>query len=128
MARQFATRETGRVARIASQRNPYFHNVPTIRVNRIKTAIRTFLAPRSAIHKKKRFSSGTLFFQKTPRVRKICVRNSGAGNGRANCMGAWKNAFFLQEKTHVPKIPPFRGGVFWVLGVPILFLWARGFF
>ena len=34
-------------------------------------------------------------------------------------------------KTHVHKIPRFRGGVFWVLGgggVPILFLWARGFF
>ena len=25
-------------------------------------------------------------------------------------MGAWKNALFLQEKTHVHKIPPFRGG------------------
>ena len=38
------------------------------------------------------------------------------------------------RKTHVHKIPRFRGGgVFWVLGgggggVPILFLWARGFF
>ena len=36
-------------------------------------------------------------------------------------------------KTHVHKIPRFReGGVFWVFGggggVPILFLWARGFF
>ena len=27
-----------------------------------------------------------------------------------------KNAFFLQEKCHVHKIPRFRGGVFWVLG------------
>ena len=43
-----------------------------------------------------------------------------------------KNAFFLQEKTHVHKIPRFRGGYFGFLGggggVPILFLWARGFF
>ena len=35
--------------------------------------------------------------QKNPRVRKILVRDSGAGNGCANFMGAWKNAFFLQE-------------------------------
>ena len=32
--------------------------------------------------------------QKNPRVRKIFVRNSGAGN----FMGAWKNALFLQKK------------------------------
>ena len=38
------------------------------------------------------------FFQKNPRVRKIRVRNSGARNGCANLMDAWKNAFFLQEK------------------------------
>ena len=37
-------------------------------------------------------------FQKNPRVRKIRVRNSGAGNGCANFMDTWKNAFFLQEK------------------------------
>ena len=36
--------------------------------------------------------------QKNPRVRKIFVRNSGAGNGCVNFMDAWKNAFFLQEK------------------------------
>ena len=38
------------------------------------------------------------FLQKNPRVRKIRVRNSGAGNGCANFMDTWKNAFFLQEK------------------------------
>ena len=63
------------------------------------------------------------------------------------------SVFFLQENLHVHKIPRFRGGVFWVWGggecpfyfygrgdfsdmrfcggggeVPILFLWARGFF
>ena len=37
--------------------------------------------------------------QKNPRVRKIFVRNSGAGNGCANFMDAWKNASVLQEKT-----------------------------
>ena len=47
-------------------------------------------------------------------------------------MGASKKCVLSAGKTHVHKIPPFRGGgVFWVLGgggVPILFLWARGFF
>ena len=47
---------------------------------------------------------------KNPRVRKICVRNSGAGNGCANFMDTWKNAFFLQENLHVHKIPRFGGG------------------
>ena len=70
--------------------------------------------------------------QKNPRVRKIFVRNSGAGNGCANFMGAWKNAFFLQDKTHVHKIPRFRnGGVFWVLGeggsANFIFIGARSF-
>ena len=35
--------------------------------------------------------------QKKPCVRKIFVRNSGAGNGCVKFMDAWKNAFFLQE-------------------------------
>ena len=35
--------------------------------------------------------------QKNPRVGKIRIRNSGAGSGCANFMGAWKYAFFLQE-------------------------------
>ena len=52
--------------------------------------------------------------QKNPRVRKIRVRNSGAGNGCANFMDTWKNAFFLQEN-HLRKIFPFR-----------LFFWGGG--
>ena len=40
--------------------------------------------------------------QKNPRVRKISVRNSGAGNGCANFMDARKNVFFLQEKNPCP--------------------------
>ena len=47
--------------------------------------------------------------QKNSRVRKIFVRDSGE-KGCANFMGAWKKAFFLQEKTHVHIIPCFRGG------------------
>ena len=38
------------------------------------------------------------FSQKNPRVRKIFVPNSGAGNGCANFMDTWKNASVLQEK------------------------------
>ena len=69
--------------------------------------------------------------QKNPRVRKNFVRNSGAGNGCANFVDTWKKCPLSAGKTHVHKIPPFGGGVFWVFGgggVPILFLWARGFF
>ena len=36
--------------------------------------------------------------QKNPRVRKIFVRNSGAGNGCVNFMDAWKNSFFSAVK------------------------------
>ena len=45
---------------------------------------------------------------------KLSARNSGAGNGCANFMGAWKNAFFLQEKAMSIKFLVL-GGVFWVL-------------
>ena len=49
------------------------------------------------------------------RVRKIRVRNSGAGNGCANFMGAWKTMRSFCRKTYVNKMPCFRGwGVFWV--------------
>ena len=78
------------------------------------------------------FKKCMCFFQKNPCVRKIRVRNPGAGNGCANFMDAWKNALFLQEKAMSIKFLVLgRGRVFWVLGgggVPILFLWARGFF
>ena len=71
--------------------------------------------------------------QKNPRVRKIFVRDSGAGNGCVNFMDAWKNAFFLQEKAMSIKFLVLGGGGdfgFWGVGggVPILYLWARGFF
>ena len=48
--------------------------------------------------------------QKNPRVRKIFVRNSGAGNGCVNFMDAWKNAFFLQEKPMSIKFLVLGGG------------------
>ena len=59
--------------------------------------------------------------QKNPRVRKIFVCNSGAGNGCVSFMDAWKNAFFLQEKPISIKFLVL-GGVFWIWGgggVPI---------
>ena len=69
-----------------------------------------------------------LNIKKNPRVRKIFVRNSGAGNGCANFMDAWKNASALQEKPFFPiKFLILGGGGylgFWGGGVPILFLWA----
>ena len=58
--------------------------------------------------------------QKNSRVRKMFVRNSGAGNGCANFMGTWKNALFLQEKPMSIKFlllgGGYMGGVFWVFG------------
>ena len=48
--------------------------------------------------------------QKNPRVRIIFFRNSEAGNGCANFMGAWKNAFFLQEKAMSIKFLVLGGG------------------
>ena len=50
--------------------------------------------------------------QKNPRVRKIRVRNSGAGNGCANFMDAWKNALFPQEKPMSIKFLLLGGGYF----------------
>ena len=66
--------------------------------------------------------------QEYPRVRKISVRNSGAGNGCANFMGAWKNASFLQEKPMSIKFLVLGGGDFGFGGGPILFLWGRADF
>ena len=70
--------------------------------------------------------------QKNPRVRKISVRNSGAGNGCANFMDTWKMRPFCR-KSHVHKIPRFRGGilVFFFLGgggsADFIFMGARIF-
>ena len=71
--------------------------------------------------------------QKNPRVHKIRVRNSGAGNGSPNFMDTWKKSVLSAGKPVSIKFLVLGGGViFWVLGggggVPILFLWARGFF
>ena len=68
-----------------------------------------------------------------PRVRKICVRNSGAGNGCANFMDARKKCVRSAGKAMSIKFLVLGGGYFGFWGggggrVPILFLWARGFF
>ena len=55
--------------------------------------------------------------QKNPRVRKIFVRNSGAGNGCANFMDAWKKSVRSARKAMSIKFLVLGGGgVFWVLG------------
>ena len=70
-------------------------------------------------------------YQKNPRVHKIVVRNSGAGNGCVNFMDAWKNKFFLQEKPMSIKFLVLGGGVSWVLGgggsADFIFMGARIF-
>ena len=63
---------------------------------------------------------------------KCFVRNSGAGNGCANFMGAWKKCVLSAgNPMSIEFLVLGGGGVFWVLEgggeVPILFLWARGF-
>ena len=74
---------------------------------------------------------GRMECQKNPRVRKIRVRNSGAGNGCANFMDAWKKCVLSAGKPMSIKFLVLGGGG--ILGwgaveVPILILWARGFF
>ena len=48
--------------------------------------------------------------QKNPRVRKIRVRNSGAGNGCANFMDAWKKCVLSAGKTLSIKFRVLGGG------------------
>ena len=64
---------------------------------------------------------------------KYFARNSGAGNGCANFMGAWRNCALSAGITPCPINSSFflGGGAFWAFWgreVPILLLWARGFF
>ena len=73
--------------------------------------------------------SGT--YQKNPRVHKIRVRNSGAGNGCANFYGRLEKCALSAGKPVSIKFLVLGGGGILGLGgggVPILFLWARGFF
>ena len=49
--------------------------------------------------------------QKNPRVRKILVRNSGAGNGCANFMDTWKKSVLSAGKPVSVKFLLFRGGL-----------------
>ena len=44
------------------------------------------------------------------------ARNSGAGNGCANFMSAWKNCVLSAGNLHAHKIPRFRGGDFGFFG------------
>ena len=58
----------------------------------------------------------TALFQKNPRVRKIFVRNSGAGNGCANFMDTWKKCVRSAGKAMSIKFLVLGGGGIWVLG------------
>ena len=49
-------------------------------------------------------------FQKNPRVRKIRVRNSGAGNGSPNFMDTWKNCVLSAGKPVSIKFLVLGGG------------------
>ena len=67
-------------------------------------------------------------YQKNPRVRKIRVRNSGAGNGCANFMDTWKKYVLSAGKTMSVKFPFF--GVFFLGGggsADFIFMGARIF-
>ena len=68
--------------------------------------------------------------QKNPRVRKIRVRNSGAGNGCANFMDARKKCVLSAGKPVSIKFLVLGGGVFWVWGggsADFIFMGARIF-
>ena len=62
------------------------------------TMFKSFSFRHASVFKTHRHAVYQCLNQKNPRVRKIRVRNSGAGNGCANFMDTWKNAFSLQEK------------------------------
>ena len=66
--------------------------------------------------------------KRKPYVRNFSARNSGAGNGCANFMGAWHFLFFLLENPHAHKFPPFSGGlgVCWRGGVEVPFFMGVG--
>ena len=74
------------------------------------------------------------YFQKNPRVRKFVSAILGPEMAAPIFMGTWKNAPLLQEKSHVHKIPRFRGGGgilgFWGGGgeVPIFIFMGAGIF
>ena len=67
------------------------------------------------------------FYQKNPfSVRKIRVRNSGAGNGCANFMDTWKKCVLSEGKPMSVKFPFFGGGV-WGGSADFIFMGARIF-
>ena len=68
----------------------------------------------------------THFYQKNPRVRKIRVRNSGAGNGCANLMDTWKKCVLSAGKTLSVKFP-FLGGGWGGGSADFIFMGARIF-
>ena len=72
-------------------------------------------------------SKKTALFQKNPRVRKIRVRNSGAGNGCANFMDTWKKCVLSAGKTMSVKFLLLGGGGLGGGGADFIFMGARIF-
>ena len=72
-----------------------------------------------------------LLIQKNPRVRKIFVSNSGAGNGCADFMDAWKKCVLSAGKPMSIKFLVLGGGgnlgFLWGGSADIIFMGARIF-
>ena len=98
----------------------------------LQTKARDFRPPCTMVQGPKSPKSGEEVFQKNPRVRKIqCPQFWGRKWLRQFFFGHLEKKLSFCRKTCVRKIPPFKGGGGLGGGgpkVPILFLWARGFF
>ena len=68
-----------------------------------------------------------LLFQKNPRVRKIRVRNSGAGNGSPNFMDTWKKCVLSAGKPVSIKFLVLGGGGLGGGSADFIFMGARIF-
>ena len=68
-----------------------------------------------------------VFIQKNPRVRKIRVRNSGAGNGCANFMDTWKKCVLSAGKPMSIKFCVLGGGFGGGGSADFIFMGARIF-
>ena len=123
----FCLHETLRRLHLLSKRQTQGLFLRTPRGHRAKTAMYTIFLEKARVY--------TIGLE---RIRKILVsvnvfaRNSGAGNGCANFMGAWKKCLLPAGKPSTPiKFLVLGGGILVFFlggrGVPILFLWGEDF-
>ena len=72
-------------------------------------------------------------FRSLPCIRKSLTATLGLEKGCVNLMGAWDFLALSAGNLHVHKIPRFRGSLLFFFffggggGLPIYFIWARGF-